>query len=717
MKARRRPPGLSLALVVIATIALLGSLLVGYASTALFDSDSFADRATSALDEQAVQSEVGALVTDNLVLKANADFVAVRPLIESVVSGIVGGGAFQGLFRKAVNDVHRAAFKHDQNTATLTLGDIGEVVRGALQALRPQLSKQIKGQADVEITGIKPPSWVADLAQVAEAVGVLWLILLAIGVVLAAAAVWLSADRRRTVLQLGVGLVIAGVAGAVALSVGRALVLRGIDESAVRDAIDAVWGVFLNDLRTALYLLAACGAVIAAAASSLVRPVEVASPLRRAWSLVATVPETPRMRVIRALLLLVVGILIVVRHDAAIDALMILAGLYVAYAGASELLRLTLSNVASERAAQEAHGRRTLVAAAITAILIFAAGAAFVAFGGTHEEPLAVETSGCNGSEALCDRTLDQVAIPATHNAMSAVTNQDWLFGQQDAGFADQLHDGIRGLLIDAHYGQPTESGKVKTDLSDLTRGERATYEKALGPESLDAALRIRDRVVNSPTTGPRAVYLCHRFCELGAIPIDTAFKQYRDFLAANPNEVLVIVIEDYVEPQDIADAVKRTGLIDYVYKGLLEPLPTLQEIIDSGGQAVMMAEQDAGHGSIPWYHEAYDRLVQETPFTFKKPETLTDPKQLAASCEPNRGPDDAPLFLLNHWVDTTPAPRPSNAEKVNDEKALLKRVHVCERIRDLEANLIAVDFYREGDLFDVVDKLNAERDGAPEAP
>ena len=86
---------------------------------------------------------------------------------------------------------------------------------------------------------------------------------------------------------------------------------------------------------------------------------------------------------------------------------------------------------------------------------------------------------------------------------MSAVTNQDWLFGQQDAGFIDQLQDGIRGLLIDAHYGQPTESGKVKTDLSDLNRRERKTYEAMLGREALEAAIRIRDRIVNSEAHRP----------------------------------------------------------------------------------------------------------------------------------------------------------------------------------------------------------------------
>ena len=66
----------------------------------------------------------------------------------------------------------------------------------------------------------------------------------------------------------------------------------------------------------------------------------------------------------------------------------------------------------------------------------------------------------------------------------------------------------------------------MKTDLSDLDSGERRTYEKELGSDALDAALRIRDRIVNSTATGPRAVYLCHRFCELGAIPIVDGFSR-----------------------------------------------------------------------------------------------------------------------------------------------------------------------------------------------
>jgi hypothetical protein len=371
-------------------------------------------------------------------------------------------------------------------------------------------------------------------------------------------------------------------------------------------------------------------------------------------------------------------------------------------------MRMTIPAEAADAAEDRAAGGRALIAAGIAAGLIVLAGTLFIGVGGADESPASIQTEGCNGGEQLCDRPLDQVAFPATHNAMSASTNPGWLFAQQDAGFADQLADGIRAQLIDAHYGTPTEDGTIKTDLSDLSGSEREAYEAELGSEALDAALRIRDRIVNSKETGPRAVYLCHRFCELGAITIDEAFATYRDFLAANPDEVLIISIEDYVRPQDIQAAAERTGLIDDVYTGPLGELPpTLRQVIDSGGRAIMLAEHEGGEAAIPWYHAQYDELVQETPFSFKKPKQLTDADLLHASCVPNRGPASAPMFLINHWIDTSPAPKPSNAAKVNARDALLDRIRQCEEQRGLKANLIAVDFYREGDLFAVADELN----------
>ncbi len=707
MTRRRRIPTIGLA--VAAALALLAALVLAYVARAAFDADQFADRASAALSDQAVADEVANRVADELVA-ADPNLVAVRPVIASVTSSLIRGGAFQSLFRAGVADMHRSVFEGDEDTLTLTLVDIGSTVRGVLEALQPQLAKQIPASADVPLVDGELPAPAADLARAADTARWLPIVALLVALVCAYGAVRLAGDGRDAVLVVGVAVTVIAALASVALRGAEALVLTGIDDQGGRDAVAGIWDAFLGDLETALLLLAVCGGVIAAAASSLLRPVDLRAEAERAWELATRVPQHRGWRAVRAILLVAAGALIIVRNQEFLALLATLAGVFIAYAGVAELMRLTIA-VPEEAERDQRRGRAALVAAGIAAGVILAAGAIFIGVGGISEESLAVETTGCNGSDELCDRAYDEVATPATHNSMSAASNPGWLFAQQELGFADQLRDGVRGLLIDAHYGVETQDGTIKTDLSDLDRGERATYEEELGKDALDAALRIRDRIIDSPEVGEPGVYLCHRFCELGAIPIDKAFGNIRDFLAANPDEVLTVVIEDYVAPADIAASAERTGLIDQVYTGPVgEPWPTLQEIIDTGGRALMLAENQAGGAEYPWYHPVYEELVQETPYSFKHPRELTNPDRLTASCEPNRGPADAAVFLVNHWIDTSPAPKPSNAAIVNARDALLDRVHHCERQRDLTANLIAVDFYKEGDVFGAVAELNEER-------
>jgi hypothetical protein len=128
--------------------------------------------------------------------------------------------------------------------------------------------------------------------------------------------------------------------------------------------------------------------------------------------------------------------------------------------------------------------------------------------------------------------------------------------------------------------------------------------------------------------------------------------------------------------------------------------------MIDAGKRLVVMAENNAG--DAPWYQLAYARLVEETPYTFPRTGLLTKPANLAASCEPNRGPEGAPLLLINHWISTDPVPKPSDAAIVNAYEPLLARARECARIRDHVVNLLAVNFYKQGDVFRVVDTLNS---------
>ena len=51
--------------------------------------------------------------------------------------------------------------------------------------------------------------------------------------------------------------------------------------------------------------------------------------------------------------------------------------------------------------------------------------------------------------------------------------------------------------------------------------------------------------------------------------------------------------------------------------------------------------------------------------------------------------------------------PLPSNATKVNAREAMLRRARTCERLRGRRPWILAVDFYRRGDLIGVTDALN----------
>ena len=177
-----------------------------------------------------------------------------------------------------------------------------------------------------------------------------------------------------------------------------------------------------------------------------------------------------------------------------------------------------------------------------------------------------------------------------------------------------------------------------------------------------------------------------------------------RDFLVENPGEVIIIVIQDEgVAPADVAACFEKSGLDEFVYKGAVTPpWPTLREMIVSDQRVLVFAENQAE--GVPWYHLVWD-VFQETPYRFLDPSEFSN--------KPGRGGTKGSLLLMNHWIETTPAPKPSNAELVNAYDFLLKRARACKRERKMMPNLIAVDYYHTGDLVRVVDTMNGIKEQA----
>jgi hypothetical protein len=288
----------------------------------------------------------------------------------------------------------------------------------------------------------------------------------------------------------------------------------------------------------------------------------------------------------------------------------------------------------------------------------------------------------CNGYATLCDRPFNEVAFAATHNAMS-VSSQGWVWPEQDGTLTDQLRAGVRALLIDTHYGDTPQ--EIEAYLAYFPPTTRPIMENII--QAADPSLK-----------GP-GTFLCHNLCSLGGTSLVSGLTEIRAYMDRHPYEVVVLIIQDEVTPEDTARAFDESGLSKYVYT--YDPQAgwlTLREMIQRNERLVVFAQRS---GPPPdWYLHAWDYL-EETPYRFG------DARQF--SCAPNRGESGRPLFLLNHWI-AEQSPDRVNAAFVNSYDFLLRRAQVCAEERGQMPNFIAVNFYSIGDVFAVVDTLNGVR-------
>ena len=287
-------------------------------------------------------------VTDELV-RREPDALAVRPAVVSAVSGVVGGDAFASLFRSGVRDVHGAVFRRKQNTVTLTVADVGVVAAEALRLLQPQLASELEAREPAALVDYDVGGLTGDLARAARNARVLVVVLALLTVAAAAGGLALSSDRRRAAANLGIAIAVAGVVIVVAQLVARTIVLDRFDAPEQRAAAAAVWDAYLGDLRTTGWLIAGAGAVLAAAAASLIRPLEVEARLRAAWRIVSAEPRSPALRVARGLALVAIGALLIAQPAAVLQVLVTVGGVYVLYKGLEAIMRVVNGRAPAER--------------------------------------------------------------------------------------------------------------------------------------------------------------------------------------------------------------------------------------------------------------------------------------------------------------------------------------------------------------------------------
>ena len=332
--------------------------------------------------------------------------------------------------------------------------------------------------------------------------------------------------------------------------------------------------------------------------------------------------------------------------------------------------------------------RRSPSAALAVAIAVLA--------GGCSKTETSSQPSSCQGSSALCSRRLNSVYFAATHNSYAASDQPGWRFASQNHPISRQLDDGIRALLIDVHYGvRDPSNGRVRTDF-EAEGSEANKVAEALPGLALRVADHIAGGIGLGGSRGEPKLYLCHTLCELGAEPLEQELGVIAAFLRRHPDQVLMLIVEDYVPPSAVAAAFEKGGLERYAASLRLgEPPPTLGELVSSGKRLLVFAEKHGGKPS--WYMPAFS-FIADTPLGAVQPGQL--------SCKRFRGEERSPLLLINHWIPPFP-PSPTLNEQIGRAQFVKSRIGRCTRALHHAAAIVAVDFYQRTSVVAVTRRLN----------
>jgi hypothetical protein len=705
VSARTRQVASIVLAVVGCVLAVVGGVAF-YAREQIFDSDAFADNAAETLKNDQVQEALADPIVDQAIDRGPDVLINARPVLLSATEGVIGSTPFRSVFRKGARKLHKAVFAKDREDVAFTVANANVLVADAVSAKAPKLGEKIPTDVGDRLVKVTESDILLTVVRVSEDVRFLGLLLPFLAILSLVGSVAVAVDRRHALLIASSGVAVAATIGFFCFLIARAVVLSQFDDETVHLAVAAVWEAFFGGLR-AWILGLGFFAILVAAAAAMARERDPVVPARRALAFVTRVPATPWARAGRAVAVGAVSLLFVLQPTLALQIVAVLIGAYGLFFASCELFGLIAPPPARERRRRAVPPLRILVGGAALLAVLVVTVVVLVSGGDEGKREISRPPGAvvnCNGFSELCDRPLNEVSFPAAHNAMSAAQLPGWYQPNQRNDIRDQLDDGIRGFLIDSHYGINRSSGPVLTDLErEGTSKVLEGITAELGPEAAASFQAIDAQYAHRGGEGKPGSYFCHVVCELGSIEMVRTLDWFRDFLQTHPDEVVILFVEDKVSPTDTATAFEKSGILPYAYIHKLDqPFPTMRELIESDKRLFVMAEVDSGSGAIPWYHQGFE-IAMETPYTFTSADELASP----ASCVKNRGGNGKPLFQLNHWVEKLPR-SPSTAETVNDFDFLINRARRCEKLRNGSLpNIVAVDYYDKGDVVDATESLN----------
>lgn len=255
-RSRRRSP-LATWLAVLGGLAIALGLLGLWAQRTLGDAETFAALAGDILEKPQIRNELAVVIVDPVLERAPEELQEQRAVIVTTTASVLGSARFVPIFEGVLRRAHTRLIE-GEGAVRLELDRPLDEVIAEIEAISPELAAELDAvdPPEPEVVSAAQADRLRGFIAFEQAVSV---VLLVAGVLLVIVAVIRGGPRALLpfgATLAGACLVLFGV-----LLAGRSLLLSGIHPASRTDAAEAAWDVVVADLRTALLIGAAAGAV------------------------------------------------------------------------------------------------------------------------------------------------------------------------------------------------------------------------------------------------------------------------------------------------------------------------------------------------------------------------------------------------------------------------------------------------------------------------
>jgi hypothetical protein len=691
-------------------LALLGVLLVvlsltgWWLNTRVLSDQGFADVMAKTIRQPAVSQYISERISLQLA-PTNKIFTAARPVATTVAAQVLQTDAVASAVHNVVAGVHHQVFQIQDNDSLVNVSGASAVatIKAALTSIDPKLAAKVPDSVLNMATTVTQNRTIALAAEITPYVKWGYLPAGVVGVFLLLLAFSKARDPVHAVRFSGLSM---AVAGSLIIGLGAATPLFARVADTPSDpgrgaAVAAFIGVLFGRLVGAGGALALLGLLLAFVPGR--DGAGFAVRARRWRARVDGFRMRRRGHVTIGLVALIVGLCVITVPTKLFYFLLWFLALIILFGGLLTVLRgVGVIETRPETAGLRKRQVSAVALAMVASIIVTTTATAAVIDAASRPHAADPQATGCNGYYELCYQPINRIVWAGSHNAMSSVA-YNFFTAEHVASIPEQLNQGARALLIDAYNGYRS-GGIVRTNFTGEINRQQIIDE--LGGD----ALRVLDRLgalTGATKSNPKGqdVYLCHLFCEVGAVKAAEVFHQIDDYLNQHLTDVIILDVEDYVSPATLEKALKAGGLWDRLYHvDLSKPMPTLLDLVDpppgqdqARRRVIVTSENHANQA--PWLIGSY-QLMQETPYTFSGINSF--------NCRPLRGAPTNAFLLVNHWLRSPGPPDPVSAQTTNSQAVLDRRLKQCVAVRHRLPNIVAVDFFGIGDTVKVVNAWNA---------